>query len=519
MQKTCTWLLALAGVLGVVGTTHAGTLPLIPLCLPGLFGQDLPSTTSRGTPPPTVPDSDWLADSVDLLMEYAPQARVLVQSLRPCTPYHIAAAAVLEYLAAVDAAQQDAVPGTVAVPPASGPWTYEAREVRSCPQTGSCPLTSSNPYIVTEFVGPDGQRRRFITPCAGAPCCKPDGCCNPCPGNLHHVADACCNSNGGICCQAVVQVSATTKPCKCCEQCKDCKDCSCAKSAVKTTTCPVTGVVVMKRDGSVGPTPIALPPVPMPSPYAPLAMPYPLPHPMMPLPPLPPSPLDELRALHMQQQMILAAIEQVDHEMAQIEMHRHVMLPPPLPGAHPVNFPVHIAVERVMCAPAPSSQKVHLATEHFEAHCNALHCVNGDPHRVVLEGDVRLSCKKGGQSVHIEAPRVIVNMRDGTFVVESLKSMTTSMAPAPVFDINMLSTPPAAACNHASSCMDCRSYIPLHPAITVVQPCTSMPAMPPWMTGMPVPIQWHPPLPAESLPMPCPVGPVCPARATEHRDK
>jgi hypothetical protein len=514
MRKTCTWLLALAGVLGIVGTTHAGTLPLIPLCLPGLFGQDLPSTTARGTPPPAAPDSDWLADSVDLLMEYAPQARALVQSLRPCTPYHIAAAAVLEYLAAVDAAQQDAVPGTVGVTPAAPPLQYEAREVRFCPQTAGYPLANGRPCTVIEVECPDGIRRRYVTPCVTAPCCKPDGCCNSCPGDLHRVAEAC--SNCPSCYHTVVQVNATTKPCKCCEQCKDCKDCSCAKSSVKTTTCPVTGVVIMKRDGSMGPTPIALPPMPLPSPYAPLAMPYPLPHPMM--PPLPPSPLDELRALHMQQQMILAAMEQVDHELAQIEMHRHIMLPPPLPGAHPVNLPVHIAVERVMCAPAPSSHKVHLATEHFEAHCNALHCVNGDPHRVVLEGDVRLSCKKCGQSVHIEAPRVIVNMKDGTFVVESLKSAATSYAPAPGFDINMFSTPPAAACNHGSSFTECRGY-PLNPAVTVVQPCTSVPAMPPWMTGMPVPIQWHPPVPAESLPMPCPVGPVRPTQASEYRDK
>src|SRR5690242_8745565 len=104
MQKICTWLLALAGLLSLAGTTQAGPLPLIPLCLPALFGQE---PTRAAQTPPAVPArdaerlADLLADTIDLIVDYAPEARVLVQAIRPCTPYHVAAAAILEYMAAV----------------------------------------------------------------------------------------------------------------------------------------------------------------------------------------------------------------------------------------------------------------------------------------------------------------------------------------------------------------------------------------------------------------------------------
>jgi len=66
----------------------------------------------------------------------------------------------------------------------------------------------------------------------------------------------------------------------------------------------------------------------------------------------------------------------------------------------------------------------------FEAHCNALRCVEGEPHRLVLEGDVRLVCKKSGHPVCIEAPCVTINMKDGTFSVMSLTSAATCTVPA-----------------------------------------------------------------------------------------
>src|SRR5207237_785590 len=134
--------------------------------------------------------ADLLADSIDLILEYAPEARVLVQTITPRTPYHIAAAAILEYMAAVDAAQQwgnDTVVGHAVTddkaPPARGAGNgpCKACEVRSCPQAASCPLA----YTAGKFeyrVGPNGHVECFIT-WPLAPCAKASGCCESCPGD------------------------------------------------------------------------------------------------------------------------------------------------------------------------------------------------------------------------------------------------------------------------------------------------------------------------------------------------
>ncbi len=219
MKKICSWLLALAAVLGLAGTTHAGALPLIPLCLPQLFGQEPVSSPAQPVQTPDR-DADWfsdcLADTLDLLMEYAPEARRLVQALRPCTPYHIAAAAVLEYLAAVDAAQQATDDAPAAAPPAN------SGNLASYPKMSFCPLASGNPGKVTYRITPDGHVECHVEAARVGPCCQA-GCCGACPVDLTFVAGACCN--GVECCQAAGQTSAAAKPCKCCE---DCKNCNCA---------------------------------------------------------------------------------------------------------------------------------------------------------------------------------------------------------------------------------------------------------------------------------------------------
>ncbi|MBI2804371.1 MAG: hypothetical protein HYX68_05225 [Planctomycetes bacterium] len=56
-----------------------------------------------------------------------------------------------------------------------------------------------------------------------------------------------------------------------------------------------------------------------------------------------------------------------------------------------------------------------LVTPDFEAHCERM-SNRGDT--IVLEGNVLLLCKKHAQPIRIEAQRVIVNMKDGTFSVE-----------------------------------------------------------------------------------------------------
>jgi hypothetical protein len=59
---------------------------------------------------------------------------------------------------------------------------------------------------------------------------------------------------------------------------------------------------------------------------------------------------------------------------------------------------------------------VHFVTPDLDAHCERMHH-QGD--MVVLEGNVLMVCKKHAQPIRIEAQRVVVNMRDGSFRVES----------------------------------------------------------------------------------------------------
>lgn len=93
-------------------------------------------------------------------------------------------------------------------------------------------------------------------------------------------------------------------------------------------------------------------------------------------------------------------------------------LPPPFPIAHEI-MPI---VASPMPMPhrivpiASLAKHVHFVTPDLEAHCERM-THRGDV--VVLEGDVKLHCKKHGQSIRIEAQRVILNMKDGTFTVES----------------------------------------------------------------------------------------------------
>ena len=49
----------------------------------------------------------------------------------------------------------------------------------------------------------------------------------------------------------------------------------------------------------------------------------------------------------------------------------------------------------------------------------------------MLEGDVRLTCKKSGHAVRIEAPCVIVNMKDGTFTVEAQQPVAAQCPSCP----------------------------------------------------------------------------------------
>jgi hypothetical protein len=66
---------------------------------------------------------------------------------------------------------------------------------------------------------------------------------------------------------------------------------------------------------------------------------------------------------------------------------------------------------------AQQTRPVHLVTPDLEAHCERMHH-QGDT--VILEGNVLLLCKKHALPMRIEAQRVAVNMRDGSFHVDSM---------------------------------------------------------------------------------------------------
>lgn len=367
MTRTCTWLLAVASLLGWAGTSRADLPALSPLVLPVLFGQESTpaSSPAQATPVPyqrlefghpTIPvmqwavplsaapasqsvlakdqpkpsqDDDWLSDlfwdTVDSLIDFAPEARMIVQQLRPCTPYHLAAAAILEYLSAMDAAQRTAPVTSEAVP--VGPACCKGGTCKSCevpyPQP-VCPYGCGG-YIVG--VGPGGP---FAIPCSGGArvgvdfninvpyCTKAGFGCGTHPSvPLDSIADACDN---GECGQEVVESGAKSKACKCCEDCKDCKDCNCKKNtAVKSGNKAVYIQRIIMEPACSG-LPMAMPPVP--PPYPPFTFGFPLPppgHPVMPpmppdmrnlspsgfgewgvpphvmMPPMPPSPLQDWR--------------------------------------------------------------------------------------------------------------------------------------------------------------------------------------------------------------------------------
>ena len=89
---------------------------------------------------------------------------------------------------------------------------------------------------------------------------------------------------------------------------------------------------------------------------------------------------------------------------------------PPQCGSGIVQI-VPVQSERVhFVRVAHTVKPVRLVTPDLEAVCDRMQH-RGDV--VVLEGNVLLLCKKHAQPIRIEAQRVLVNMRDGSFTVES----------------------------------------------------------------------------------------------------
>jgi hypothetical protein len=89
-------------------------------------------------------------------------------------------------------------------------------------------------------------------------------------------------------------------------------------------------------------------------------------------------------------------------------------LTPPMPP-----FPQAMPAPRMVIGVTTSVQQgkpAHLVTPELEAHCQRIIHKDGS---IILEGNVLMLCKKHAQPIRIEASRVVVNMKDGSFVVES----------------------------------------------------------------------------------------------------
>jgi hypothetical protein len=112
-----------------------------------------------------------------------------------------------------------------------------------------------------------------------------------------------------------------------------------------------------------------------------------------------------------------------------LPMHPGMIAPPhmvvmPPPAVCPMDRCADEMAEQIM-RPMVTKTKVvrvarsataRLVTPHLDAQCERMSCV-GSPERIVLEGDVRLTYKKDGQNLRIEAERVVVDVKEGTFTV------------------------------------------------------------------------------------------------------
>ena len=89
---------------------------------------------------------------------------------------------------------------------------------------------------------------------------------------------------------------------------------------------------------------------------------------------------------------------------------------------------------------APQQAAVKFITPDFEAHCETM-LQRGDV--ITLQGNVLLLCRKHAQPVRIEAPRVHVNLKDGSWTVDSgvemprPVSLTPTSGPTLAYDVMM----------------------------------------------------------------------------------
>ncbi len=79
--------------------------------------------------------------------------------------------------------------------------------------------------------------------------------------------------------------------------------------------------------------------------------------------------------------------------------------PAPMVQGLPMSLPI-----------PPRAKHAHFVTPDFDAHCERI-THRGD--NVILEGNAMLLCKKHAQPIRVEGQRIVVNMKDGSFSVET----------------------------------------------------------------------------------------------------
>jgi hypothetical protein len=245
---------------------------------------------------------------------------------------------------------------------------------RTCAAPGACPLTGAQGSVCAQWV--IGQSANAaVAQCAEKTTCAKDSCCQ--------TAKSCCGS-----------LTTAVKACKCGKDNGCCCETPEARQTAHGDCCPAP----MQRMVIELLMP-HMPHVPMHAGFMPL-------RPGMIAPPhlamLPPG---------------VCPFEMFGHPLVIVER------PQPLQRVRMVECEQAPALERtVELRPvAQENQPARLVTPTFDVQCERISC-DGTPERLILEGDVRLTFKK--TSLRVEARCVIVNMKDGTFMVDDSPEST-----------------------------------------------------------------------------------------------
>jgi hypothetical protein len=263
------------------------------------------------------------------------------------------------------------------------------------PADPGCPLMTPPAWLTQYLQQSMTTWQRVRTLCgSGMECCQP-GCCKPddCAVGVASGCKKCCE---------VAQTPAScgcTKACGCCESCKSKKDAAAEVQAVPLTP-------QMLQELSVRwPAFVQPPTLPMPL-YVPMTREAPF-----------PSPIHRACPFYSVCDPLGFALERMDAVDVQSPPGYHgvrVLECVPVWGSIPP--PPCFSASECVPPPAPMVKHAHLVTPELEAHCHRM-IHRGET--ILLEGDVMLLCKKHAQPIRIKAQRVIVNMKDGTFTVES----------------------------------------------------------------------------------------------------